>query len=80
MVVAILAGILCSILAVFCAYWAIDRAQNGTGDGDEYITKQLTAGAWASGCVSVAFFATAAWIEYTTPPKPEVPREQTTEG
>lgn len=64
----IIAAIVCLVCAFFCAYWAIDRAERGTRAPDEFIVKQLTAGAWFFGVLCITFLAAAGFIEAMSPP------------
>ena len=41
----------------------MDRAENGKGPGDEFVAKQLTAGAWFFGVLCVTFLAASAYLE-----------------
>lgn len=75
MISSFIGAIICFIFAFFCGYWAIDRAEHGSNSGDEYMAKQLVAGAWFFGVLCVFLLAFCALMEWSKT-NAQIPTEQ----
>jgi hypothetical protein len=69
MITLFILGFLATLLAVVSGTHAVSYSPGNRENiaRDEFVVRQLTAGAWACGCVAVVAFAGAAWLEAGLP-------------
>lgn len=73
----IIASSVCFIFTLVCGYWAAEFALKGEAPQHEFVCKQLTAGAWLFGMLTVVILVGAGFFAatnevYTTPTTQEV--------